>query len=155
MNSNNLAALVLATGLWIGLAAWVMGGSTRPRRGVLDEHKFRQSREPSDAGPRQLSSSGSLCLSGYRRDRDPLTKDLRPCRFRQGRSRDEKRVDIAPSPVRSLGRAQGAAAGLAPQPPQHDAVGAVSTECDPTHAGARLRHCGERHHSKLGRPEPP
>jgi len=107
MNSNNLAALVLATGLWIGLAAWVMGGSTRPRRGVLDEHKFRQSREPSDAGPRQLSSSGSLCLSGYRRDRDPLTKDLRPCRFRQGRSRDEKRVDIAPSPVRSLGRAQG------------------------------------------------
>jgi hypothetical protein len=31
MNSNNLAALVLATGLWIGLAAWAMGGgSTRP-----------------------------------------------------------------------------------------------------------------------------
>src|SRR5215204_3614622 len=26
MNSNNLAALVLATGLWIGLAAWAMGG---------------------------------------------------------------------------------------------------------------------------------
>ena len=31
MSSNTLAALVLATGLWIGLAAWAMGGgSTRP-----------------------------------------------------------------------------------------------------------------------------
>jgi len=31
MNPNNLAALVLVTGLWMGLAAWAMGGgSTRP-----------------------------------------------------------------------------------------------------------------------------
>jgi hypothetical protein len=31
MNSNTLAALVLATGLWIGLGAWAVGGgSTRP-----------------------------------------------------------------------------------------------------------------------------
>jgi len=31
MNSNTLAAVVLATGLWIGLGAWAVGGgSTRP-----------------------------------------------------------------------------------------------------------------------------
>src|SRR3954469_1218120 len=31
MNSNTLAALVFATGLWIGLGAWAVGGgSTRP-----------------------------------------------------------------------------------------------------------------------------
>jgi len=124
MNSNNLAALVLATGLWIGLAAWAMGGGPNGEFWTSTSSAKVASHPTLVRGsyPRQARAVSPV----YRRDRDSLTKDLRPCRFGQGRSRDDEEGSTSPLLQCAVWEERsGAAAGLAPQPPQHDALGAV------------------------------
>jgi uncharacterized protein (DUF58 family) len=128
MNSNNLAALVLATGLWIGLAAWAMGGgSTRPNG------EFWTSTSSA-----KVASHPTLVRGSYPRQARAVSPVIVVT------ATTDQRSAALPFPTVWEERS-GAAAGLAPQPRQDHAVGAVSTECDPTHGGARLdRH--ERHH---------
>jgi hypothetical protein len=55
MDSNHVAGLVLATALWMGLAACaIVGGSIRPD-GEFWEHELAEGREPSDARARRPS----------------------------------------------------------------------------------------------------